>query len=145
MVARAIPPLVLVADDDDDVRSGIAGILILEGYEIVEACDGPHALELMARAADGSARTPDAVILDFVMPGLSGLGVLRVMRQFARFPPTIVVTAFPDPSVETFAKGVGALRVLRKPIEERDLREAVASALAYAVAPPKGREARRGK
>ncbi len=125
---RVAPATILVAEDDPDVRNAIREILAADGYEVVEAPDGERALEALARAADQEGALPDVVLLDFVMPGFSGLGILRVMRRFERTPPTIVMTAFVDPSVETFARALGAFRVLRKPIDERVLREVVLEA-----------------
>jgi CheY-like chemotaxis protein len=119
---------VLVADDDPEARSIIAHVLADEGYRVIEAADGTQALEILSRAADQKEALPDVVLLDFVMPGFSGLGILRIMRRFERVPATIVMTAFPDPSVESFATALGALRVLRKPIELDELCEVVLEA-----------------
>jgi FixJ family two-component response regulator len=72
------------------------------------------------------------VLLDFMMPGLSGLGILRVMPRFGHVPPNILLTGFPDESVEVFARRLGAFRVLRKPADvdkvSACVREAVAGA-----------------
>src|SRR5579871_6117762 len=89
---RIAPAQVFVAEDDDEMRSAIKGILLADGYAVVEAADGDHALELLARAADERGALPDVVLLDFVMPGFSGLGVLRAMRRFEHPPPAIVMT-----------------------------------------------------
>jgi CheY-like chemotaxis protein len=121
--------LVLIADDDDETRGALKEYLAGEGYEVIEADNGALALELLASAADGNAPLPDFVLLDFVMPGFSGLGILRVMRRFVRFPPTIIMTALVDPSVEAFARNLGALCVLRKPIDEGQLSGIIRDAL----------------
>jgi two-component system response regulator (stage 0 sporulation protein F) len=120
---------VLIADDDEDTRTALKQVLSDEGYDVIEAVDGAEALEILARAADGSAPLPDLVLLDFMMPGFSGLGILRLMRRFVQVPPTVIMTGFPDPSVETFARSLGALRVLRKPIFEAELRATVHQAM----------------
>jgi CheY-like chemotaxis protein len=124
---------VLVADDDSDGRRAIRTLLSSEGYRVVEAADGEEAREVLSRAADGVGDMPDVVVLDFVMPGFSGIGVLRAMRRFEHPPPTIVMTGFPDPAVDTFALGLGALRVLRKPLDGDELLEAVHQAAGDAV------------
>lgn len=120
---------VLIADDDDDLRRTLAMVLERDGYEVIESPDGEHALELLAEAADGKRPAPDVLLLDFRMPGLSGIGMLRVLRRFSRLPPTIVVTAFPDPSVERLARNAGAVGVLRKPVRAPEVCAAVAAAL----------------
>lgn len=126
---RVVPATVLIADDDEDTRTALREILVAGGSRVIEAADGTRALEILALAADGRAPLPDLVLLDFVMPGLSGLGILGVMRRFPRMPPTILMTGFPDPSVETFARALGVVRVLRKPIDEEALSRAILEAL----------------
>jgi len=121
--------LVLIADDDDEMRIALREFLAGEGYDVIEADNGAMALELLAAAADGHAPLPDVVLLDFVMPGFSGLGILRVMRRFVRVPPTIIMTALLDPSVETFARNLGAIRLLRKPIDEDTLGALIVEAM----------------
>lgn len=113
----ATKPLVLIADDDDDCRAILRRALEVEGFDVIEVSHGDEALEALARAADHLTRVPDAVILDVCMPGYSGLGILRVMRRFPSRPPTFVVTGFTDPSVETFARNFGAVRVFTKPVD----------------------------
>jgi len=124
---------ILLADDDEELRNAIEAVLVAEGYEVLEACDGRRALEMLASAADKRGPLPDVVILDFVMPGLSGLGILRLLRRFERPPPTIIITGFRDPSVTPLALNLGAFRVLRKPIKEGELCAAVGEAVAWAA------------
>jgi DNA-binding response OmpR family regulator len=126
-VARA--PTVLVAEDDEDLRALVRRFLMDDGFVVIEAATGNAALEYLARAADDAAALPDVLLLDFVLPGLSGLGILRVMRRFKRAPATVIMTAFPDPSVDRFALNLGAVRVLRKPIDADELHDALVSAL----------------
>lgn len=129
--------MVLVADDDPDVRTAVAEILEGDGYSVIQAADGDTALEMLARGADDPESRPDVVLLDFVMPGFSGLGIMRVIRRFAHVPPVILITAFPDPAVESFGRALGAFRVLRKPFDEDELRDAVCEATqAHALPDP---------
>jgi two-component system response regulator (stage 0 sporulation protein F) len=118
-------PRLLVADDDEDLRKLLKDLFVEEGYDVIDAAGGSRALEILSSAADGSTLPFDVILLDFVMPGLSGLGVLGVMRRFARSPPTIIMTGFPDRSVEAFARNLGAVCVLRKPIDTSKLRDVV--------------------
>jgi CheY-like chemotaxis protein len=125
-------PIVLVADDDADMRHALSLLLSRGGYQVLETGDGAQALELLAAAADGDGPRPDVLILDFCMPELSGIGVLKVLRRFGRVPPTILITGFPGSSVEAFARSAGALTVLRKPVDGDDVLAAVHAALAKA-------------
>lgn len=68
-------PRVLVVDDDNDIRCLIVGKLERAGMEVIEAADGPSAL-LAAHAND-----LDLVVLDVLMPGLSGIEVCQQLRD----------------------------------------------------------------
>jgi two-component system alkaline phosphatase synthesis response regulator PhoP len=65
---------VLVAEDDTNIRKGLADILRNEGYTPLEAADGEQALRLFESEA------PDFVCLDIMMPGRSGYDVCRQIR-----------------------------------------------------------------
>jgi CheY-like chemotaxis protein len=117
-------PLVFVADDDADQRTAVRMALEQDGCDVVEACDGDEALAVLAAMADA----PDVILLDFCMPGFSGLGVLRLLRRLGRIPPTYIVTAFRDESVSTLAERFGAAGVLYKPVDLDELCAAVRTA-----------------
>jgi len=122
------PPLVFLADDDEVLRLVLKEELLAHGYAVEDVGDGARALELLSMAADGLAPIPDVVILDVRMPGYSGLGVLNVMRRFARRPPTLLLTGVQDPSIDILGRTLGAYRVLHKPIELCAVLEAVRDA-----------------
>jgi len=115
------PATVLLADDDDTFRRTIRTILEEEGYAVLETSNGVETIELLASAADGLGPVPDVLVLDVCMPGYSGLGVLTTLQKFSARPATILVTGFTDPSVQTFARRLGAIRVIHKPIDLDDL------------------------
>ena len=87
--------MILVVDDDAQVRATIARALSELGYAVSEAADGPQALELVG---GGQA---DLVILDYVMPGMDGA---EVAREMAAIDPDLPVI---------FSTGHAALRALR--------------------------------
>ena len=68
-------PLVLVADDDEDILTLVALRFRRSGFEVILARDGEEALELI------QTRTPDAAVLDIAMPKLTGLEVVRQLRD----------------------------------------------------------------
>ena len=78
---------VLLVEDDRGVRESLARALQFEGYDITTASDGGSGLEL-ARSVD-----PDAVILDVMMPVLSGLDVARKLRAEGSDVPILMLTA----------------------------------------------------
>src|SRR5437764_11697184 len=79
--------LVLVADDDRAVREALERALQLAGYDVELASDGDAALGAIAQ------RTPDAVVLDVMMPGYDGLDVTRRLRREGNRIPILLLTA----------------------------------------------------
>lgn len=108
----AAPVTILVADDDPVMRTLTAEVLRRAGYVVVEAADGTQALE-MARS-----RPPDALIIDLLMPGLSGTQVLRELRtrQAFRRIPAIMVSGIDDVGYRVQALSAGANDFLVKPV-----------------------------
>ena len=81
--------LVVIADDDGDIRLLVERRLSRRGWDVVAAADGPEALELVR------ARHPAAVVLDSTMPGMTGEEVVAAMRADAgtRDIPAILLSA----------------------------------------------------
>lgn len=119
---------VLVADDDEDLRALIAATLRADGYDVIEASDGIELLDWLDRAVAESAPMPEVIISDVRMPVVSGLGVLRAMKDANVSLPVILITIFPDESTETVVERLGATGVLKKPFDMDDLRTAVLNA-----------------
>ncbi len=124
------PTTVFLVDDDADFLEAAREVLTEDGYAVTSATNGADALEQLAAMVDARLPFPEVLVLDFVLPKLSGLGVLRALARLGRLPPTLILTGFPDPSVDTFARKLGAFRVLRKPIESEALCAAVGEAAA---------------
>ncbi len=89
----------LVVDDDDDFRAVLADSLEEEGYGVLGAGSGEAALALLEDASKGRTRKPDLVVLDLVMPRMTGIEVLQRLRKSRRWArlPVLVVTALNDP------------------------------------------------
>jgi DNA-binding NtrC family response regulator len=114
-VALQRPTLVLLAEDDVELRKLIATTLRADGYEVVEAANGMElldALELML-----SRRLPDAIVSDVRMPLLSGMDVLAVIRASSTEIPVILITAFGDVDTHGEAHDLGAVAILDKPFD----------------------------
>jgi CheY-like chemotaxis protein len=126
------PPVrVLVADDDPDLRQVIAEALRAEGFDVLEAENGPQLLDLIGPALMGKpgGQAPALVVSDFRMPGFTGMSVLGGLRQFDGRLPFILITAFGDPITHAEARRLGATAVLDKPFEMRRLIELVRESL----------------
>jgi DNA-binding response OmpR family regulator len=106
---------ILVVDDEEDVQILIRRILSDVGYEVTSAGDGREALEKIDEAR------PDLVVLDLMMPGLDGWGVLEHLRGRPDPPPVVVVTALAD--YQAFSRGVreGAVAYVCKPFHFAEL------------------------
>jgi len=93
-----IDATVLVVDDDDDFRAALAETLEEEGCDVVDARTGEAALALLDDAAKGRTRAPDLLVLDLLMPRMSGIEVLQRLRKSRRWAslPVLVVTAVND-------------------------------------------------
>jgi DNA-binding response OmpR family regulator len=117
--------VVVVADDDPDVRALIALHLRRRGCEVLEAADGVGALRLVFE------HEPDLVVLDVRMPGLSGYEVTRELRsRLGAHVPVLLVSGSvqPDDVSEGFRAGADAY--LMKPFAGEDLLEHVDALLA---------------
>jgi NarL family two-component system response regulator LiaR len=115
---------VLIVDDHEVVRQGLRFMLSREpDFEVVgEAADGRAALDEIRRCA------PDVVLLDLVMPGLDGLGVLHALSGEARRPAVIVLTSYADENKAMQAMRAGALSYLPKTTLGDRVTEAVRAA-----------------
>ncbi|GAA3265455.1 response regulator transcription factor [Dactylosporangium vinaceum] len=115
---------VLIVDDHEVVRQGLRFMLSQElGVEVVgEAGDGPAALVEIRRLR------PDVVLLDIVLPGLDGLGVLHALRGAEHRPAVIVLTSYADEQKAIEAMRAGALSYLPKTTPADRVTEAVRAA-----------------
>jgi len=103
---------VLVVDDDPAIRSLLRDTLEIEGYEVRTAGDGHAGL------AEVAQRRPDCVVLDLMMPGLDGHGVLREIRAAdGDMLPVIMLTAAADDDHTWQAWAGGVSCFLAKPFD----------------------------
>jgi CheY-like chemotaxis protein len=111
----ARPKRILVVDDEEDVQVLVCRILRDVGYEVDAASDGGEAIEKI------SQKKPDLLVLDLMMPGIDGWGVLEHLRKVPDAPPVVVVTARAD--YGSFARGVreGASAYVFKPFRFHEL------------------------
>lgn len=105
---------VLVVEDDPTINQALADRLAADGFQVVQAYDGPSAV-----AAD-TEHQPDAVILDVMLPGFDGLEVCRRI-QANRPVPVLMVTARADETDLLIGLGVGADDYVTKPFRMREV------------------------
>jgi CheY-like chemotaxis protein len=104
---------VLVVDDDRDIRELLVELLASEGYEVASAPDGRRAL------AEARARRPDVILLDLMMPVMSGWEFREAQLRDPALAdiPVVVVTAFEE--------SLDGTELLRKPFLVEDVLDAV--------------------
>jgi len=112
---------VLVVDDDEDIRVLVATRLEAAGYRTDTVADGPTALRSIRDDR------PDVVILDVMMPGMSGFEVCREIREDPAVAdlPVIMLTARDDGAAKLLGRVRGADRYISKPFEAPQLLSAV--------------------
>jgi DNA-binding response OmpR family regulator len=119
---------VLIVDDSPTARSII--IRILQGRYVLEtAGDGMKALEAVAE------NPPDLIILDLLMPGVDGIGVLRTLKERHSKVPVLVVSADIQESTRARVLDLGARLFINKPVAKDALVEAVEAILGRAPEP----------
>jgi DNA-binding response OmpR family regulator len=110
-------PLVLVADDDDDIRSLVSFRLERAGYRVLAAEDGEEALSLALE------HTPDLAVLDVMIPRIDGYELTRLLRQHdsTSSMPVILLTARAQESDVARGFEAGADDYIRKPFSPQEL------------------------
>jgi len=118
-------PLVLAADDDEDILGLVAFRLERSGYDVLQARDGEEAFELAVR------EQPDLAVLDVMMPKLDGFEVTRRLRAEAatsRMPIILLTARAQDADVQQ-GFDAGADDYIRKPFSPNELRARVQAIL----------------
>ena len=118
---------ILVAEDDPAILAGVADLLSLEGYVVEKAEDGLSALECFRAAR------PDLVLLDVMMPKMSGYDVCRVIRREDTATPILMLTAKGEEIDKVIGLELGADDYIVKPFGMAELLARVRSALRRAA------------
>jgi PleD family two-component response regulator len=116
---------VLCVDDHEDMRLMVREILASAGHEVHLASDGASALAAI------QAREPELLVLDLVMPGMSGIEVCRAVKlnPFTARIPVLMLTARGDVEHKVEAFEAGADDYLAKPFDPRELRARIVALL----------------
>ena len=124
-VATPRPADVLIVDDERANRELLQIMLEPEGYELSVAANGEEALASVAK------HPPDLVVLDIMMPGMSGYVVTSRLKAnpATRHIPVLVLSSLDDQSSRAHGAGTGADGFLSKPVSRRELCELVQTLL----------------
>ncbi len=117
---------VLIVEDDYDIREVLTEVLQDEGYQVAGAANGREALDLFNRLIDlkrreggevGDRLGPRLILLDLMMPVMSGWQFVAEQRQISEIKDIPVVVVSADGNLQQKATSLGASGYLRKPIE----------------------------
>lgn len=113
----ANPRRILLVDDEPNIVKIISRRLVAEGFEVLVAMDGEAALE------KAKGERPDLILLDVMLPKISGYEVCRQLKQDAQYRkiPIIMLTALAQDTDEEFGFEVGTDAYLRKPFRAQQL------------------------
>ncbi len=104
---------ILVVEDEEHLATGIKYNLVAEGYRVTIAADGPSALKFVQENPEGI----DLVILDLMLPGMSGYAVCEGIRAFDMDTPVLILTARTLTEDRTRGFDAGANQYLTKPFD----------------------------
>jgi two-component system, OmpR family, response regulator len=119
---------VLIVDDDPAIRDVLRFALARAGFEVLEAEDGPLALERFAAAA------PDLVVLDVMLPGIDGIEVCRALRRESAVP-ILFLSSKEDEIDRVVGLEIGGDDYIGKPFSPRELVARVKALLRRAAVP----------
>ncbi|RMH68905.1 MAG: response regulator [Gemmatimonadetes bacterium] len=112
---------ILIADDEEHIRELLKLLLEDDGYDVVTAADGEEAVKTAVE------ETPDAIILDIMMPKMDGYQAFHSIREHeeTRDIPVLVLTAKSEPIYDRISKGIGADGHIIKPFDADEVLERI--------------------
>ena len=119
---------VLLVDDEGPLLEMTAELLVKLGYSPAPFSDAPAALAAFERSPESF----DVVLTDEMMPGLTGSGLARAVRERRTNLPIVLMSGYSGPMLTQLALGAGISEVLKKPVQSRELAAALARALGRA-------------
>ena len=122
MNASALQTKILIVDDETEIRELVTGVLEMEGHQVVTASNGMEAMERLEKDQ------PDLVVLDLMMPVISGLEVLADIRQKGAVP-VILLTALESEDNRVRGLRLGADDYVVKPFSPRELSARISAVL----------------
>ncbi len=113
---------VLIVDDDQAICRVLEAQLAREGFAVASSCDGREAIEMAARTKF------DVVLLDMIMPGMTGIELLRELRSMAVPPEVVIMTGQPDVDTAVEAMKLEAHDYVVKPVDTPKLTQVIRNA-----------------
>ena len=126
-----MPKCICIVDDHLNIREMLRYALTLQGLQVVEAVDGADALEKIV------AHNVDMILVDWLMPKVDGLEMLRCLREMDAFneTPVVMISGREDIEARNRARELGVLYWLKKPFRISELQQIVENGLSGTASP----------
>lgn len=115
--------VILLIEDNQAIRESTAELLVLDGFDVLEASSGELALPMI------EAQNPDLIICDIIMSGMDGYDVYSYLRNTRNNIPFIFSTAKSEKRDKQKAKDMGINYYLTKPFDENELLQCIEDCL----------------
>lgn len=115
--ATVIEGMVLVVDDDPEIREILREVITRKGFKVITAESGELALEEMGK------QHFDLIFLDLVLQGMSGVDALAAIKEKDKKAVVVIVTGYGDDPIALDAMSLGPLFLIRKPFRTSDIVE----------------------
>ena len=122
---------ILVIDDNDTVRAGVATVCSRMGHDVCDAPSGDAGVEVLAARSGGSHGPVDLVVTDLKMDGLDGIGVLEAVKKLNPDTAVVIMTAYGTVEKAVEAIKLGAFDFVEKPFSTDRIRTKVEQALEW--------------
>jgi DNA-binding response OmpR family regulator len=119
-----VSPRLLIIDDTEEVLSAISKYFLKKGYQVFSASNGLDALKMIDTEKEGF----DIVITDLVLPNISGVAVISIVKKKYPLMPVIAITGWGE-HPEALAKEANADLVMEKPFKLPELEQAARNLL----------------
>ena len=106
---------ILIVDDSTANNILLENLFSSYGYDSYSLLEGDSVLETI------KTYNPDIIILDIMMPGLTGFDILKQLKEHSISTPTVILTAYKNNSYEKQAKELGAIEYFSKPFNQEEL------------------------
>lgn len=118
---------VLLVEDFEDSRIGLAKLLETEGYDVLEAADGAEAIKIAIKSK------PDIILMDLSLPVVDGLNATRKIKEneATNSIPIIALSAHSQDDVRPGAEAAGCVDFITKPVEFSELAAAISNHLSH--------------
>ena len=107
--------MIYVVDDDLDVLGSLQFLLETDGFDVRTFKSGAALLE------DGASAGADCFVIDYKMPHMNGIDLVKRLRKRDIWAPIILITGYPDEHISEIAATAGVCHVLRKPLLDESL------------------------